>query len=119
MARSNFENWAELSNWYRCGRRLVRGPDATLHADPLICQHNLNCGGQVDGLAELLGAAEMFIALAAIGLAFRVATLLADWSLRGRSEQPGRSLSGMAGALAVGSVAAAAFTAVLSQPWPG
>jgi hypothetical protein len=73
----------------------------------------------VDGLAELLGAAEMFIALAAIGLALRVATLLADWSLHRRSDRPGRSLTGMALALAVGGVAAAAFTAVLSQPWAG
>ena len=39
--------------------------------------------------------------------------------MRGRSDQPGRSLTGMAGALAVGGVAAVAFTAVLSQPWPG
>jgi hypothetical protein len=71
----------------------------------------------VDGLGALLRTAEVFAALAATGLALRLAALVGVWSLRGRSEQPGRSLAGLAAALAVGGTAAAAFTALLRQPW--
>jgi hypothetical protein len=71
----------------------------------------------LDGLGELLRTAEVFAALAAIGLALRLAAVVGDWSLRGRSAQPGRSLAGLVLALAVGGTAAAAFTAVLRQPW--
>jgi hypothetical protein len=74
-------------------------------------------GEQVDGLAELLRTAEVFAALAAIGLALRLAALLGGWGLRARSGQSGRSLAGLAVAVAVGGTAAAAFTALLRQPW--